>query len=97
MSPDQLLSGPPVTMTNAQPMRQPEHSERAEAFQLSLQYSNVKTKDVTFGSKQCKRCSKTKDFCEFRINITTTDGRRGKCKQCENEIEKARYHKKKAV
>lgn len=54
MKAEHLLTGPPITMTNAQTMRQPQHSERAEAFQNSLQRSGVKLTIVTKNPEEQK-------------------------------------------
>lgn len=90
MKESHLLTGPPVTLSNSQPMRQARHSYTAQAYQDGLQRIN-KPKVVYSGYKACKTCSTIKAFDEFRINITTRDKRRGMCRACECRIAKARY------
>jgi len=97
MNADNILNGMPFTMHYAKPMRQSQHSDTAQAFQDGLQRTNSKKRVVFVGSKSCKECSEIKGFEEFRVSITTKDGRRGMCRACECRISKARYQEGKKV
>ncbi len=34
--------------------------------------------------KRCSKCSREKNIEEFRLRLTSPDGRRGQCRECEN-------------
>ncbi len=45
MKESHILTGPPVTLCNSQPMRQAEHSDTAQAYQDGLQSMSSKAKE----------------------------------------------------
>lgn len=47
--------------------------------------------------KLCRGCNKKKNLNEFNTSSKSVDGRRYKCKQCENTMVRERYHNNESV
>lgn len=94
MNVNNLVYGAPVVLYKSEGIKPLKHNKTAEEFQNSIQRVKPKTR-VIAKSKACKGCHEVKDLSEFRKNATTRDGKRGKCRICENKREMKRYNKKK--
>lgn len=94
MNTNQLIYGAPVVLLNSESMTGlSPNNKHAQEFQESLE-RRPKNHIVIITSKTCKGCLEDKELVEFRKNPTTRDGKRGKCKACENNRERKRYSEK---
>ena len=92
MSQPHLIGQAPVTLFKSEALKPLKHNKGAQEFQESLQVGKTVIIEAVQGVKICKLCLAVKCYSEFRDHPTARDGKRGKCRACESEIQKARYH-----